>query len=64
MFNGRISLADIQLADSGARLSVSLWGRNLFNKEYLYSRNISLTTGITGSFNEPRTFGLEAKVKM
>lgn len=64
VFNGRISLADIPLADSGARLSVSLWGRNLFNKEYLYSRNISLTTGITGAFNEPRTFGLEAKVKM
>lgn len=64
VFNGRISLADIDLADSGARLSVSLWARNIFNQEYLYSRTISSTSGINGAFNEPRTFGLEAKVKM
>ena len=64
VFNGRISIADIDLAASGARLSVSLWGRNLFNEEHLYTRTISLTTGTSGAFNEPRTFGLEAKVKM
>jgi len=64
VFNGRISLADIELAGSDARLSVSLWARNLFNEEHLYTRTVSLTSGRSGSFNEPRTFGLEAKVKM
>jgi iron complex outermembrane receptor protein len=64
VFNGRISLADIELTGSGARLSLSLWGRNLFNEEHLYTRTISATTGTNGAFNEPRTFGLEGKVRM
>jgi iron complex outermembrane receptor protein len=64
VFNGRVSLADIELAGSGAKLSFSLWGRNLFNEEHLYTRSISATSGITGAFNEPRTFGLEFKVRM
>jgi iron complex outermembrane receptor protein len=62
VFNGRIGFTDIDLAGT-ATLSLSLWGRNLLNTEYLYSRNISSTNGVNGSFNEPRTFGLEAKVR-
>lgn len=62
VFNGRLAVTDIELTP-GAKLSVSLWSRNLFNSEYLYSRNISATNGVTGAFNEPRTFGLEAKVR-
>ncbi|MGZ6039283.1 MAG: TonB-dependent receptor, partial [Phenylobacterium sp.] len=62
VFNARISLANIGLASSTARLTLSLWARNLFDEQYLYTRNISLTSGISGNFNEPRTFGFEGKV--
>jgi len=62
VFNARIGFTDIELAGTG-NLSLSLWARNLLNSEYLYSRNISSTNGVNGSFNEPRTFGFEAKVR-
>ena len=61
VFNGRISLADIQLA-SGAKLAVSFWTRNLFNEQHLYTRAIS-STAIIGTFNDPRTFGFEANAR-
>ena len=64
VFNGRISIADIGLSGSDAKLSLSLWGRNLFDEEHLYTRSTSATSGIGGAFNEPRTFGLEFKVRM
>lgn len=62
VFNGRIALSDIELA-SGARLGIALWGRNLFNEEHLFTRTISLTSGTGGSFNDPRTYGIEGSVK-
>ena len=61
VFNGRISLADIQLA-SGAKLAVSFWTRNLFNEQHLYTRTIS-STAVIGAFNDPRTFGFEANAR-
>ena len=61
VFNGRLALADIELSP-GAKLTVSVWGRNLFNEEHLYSRSISATNGISGNFNDPRTFGIEIKL--
>jgi iron complex outermembrane receptor protein len=64
VFNGRLSVAQIELGGSGADLTLSLWGRNLFNEQYLYTRSISATAGVTGNFNERRTFGLEARVRM
>jgi iron complex outermembrane receptor protein len=62
VFNGRLSITDIELA-SGGRLAVSVWARNLFNEQHLYTRNISLTTGVSGAFNERRTFGVEGNVQ-
>ncbi len=62
VFNGRISAADIALSNGG-RLAISLWSRNLFNEQHLYNRTISATTGITGTYNDPRTFGVEANVR-
>ena len=62
VFNGRISLADIGLASSGGRLTVSFWVRNLFNEQHLYTRTNSLTSGITGVFNDPRTLGFQGKI--
>jgi iron complex outermembrane receptor protein len=61
VFNGRFTLGDIAL-QSGAKLAVSVWARNLFNEEHLYSRSISTTNGISGNFNDPRTFGIEIKL--
>ena len=60
--NGRISLTDIQLA-SGAKLAVSVWARNLFNEQHLFTDNIQSTVGVVGTFNDPRTFGFEANAR-
>ncbi len=79
LFNGRISLADIDVG-YGRNLTVSVWGRNLFNEQYVYRRDpsnslpgaptSSLTTGSInnvlgdyGNFNAPRTFGVDASIK-
>jgi iron complex outermembrane receptor protein len=63
VFNGRIALSDIQLASSGERLTLSLWSRNLFNEQHMYTRSYSVTSGITGVYNDPRTFGFEGKMQ-
>lgn len=78
VFNGRISLTDIQVAGTGQKLTVGLWGRNLFNTAYVYRRDPSNSlaafgAGATGSikgilgdygnFNAPRTYGIDATVK-
>jgi iron complex outermembrane receptor protein len=60
VFNGRIALGDIQVAQ-GSRLTLSLWARNLFNEQHLYTRSFSPTSGISGVFNDPRTFGFEGR---
>ena len=39
--NGRISLLDIGMAGSGAKLNISLWGRNLLNEQHVYRRDPS-----------------------
>jgi iron complex outermembrane receptor protein len=41
IFNGRIALADISMGDGGQKLTVSVWGRNLFDKAYVYRRDPS-----------------------
>jgi iron complex outermembrane receptor protein len=60
VFNGRIALGDIQVAQ-GSRLTLSLWARNLFDEQHLYTRSFSPTSGIGGVFNDPRTFGVEGR---
>lgn len=39
--NGRISLLDIGLGSGDAKLTVSAWGRNLFNEQHVYRRDPS-----------------------
>ena len=41
IFNGRISIADIGLGSGGQRVTVGVWGRNLFDKQYVYRRDPS-----------------------
>ena len=57
IFNGRISLADIGTGN-GRSLTLSLWGRNLFNEQYVFRRDPSnslpgspTTSVTTGSIN-------------
>ncbi|MEY2944110.1 MAG: hypothetical protein RLY97_2124, partial [Pseudomonadota bacterium] len=56
--NGRLSLADVQLQDSGAKATISFWVRNMFDKQYIFRRDPSnslpgapTTSVSTGSIN-------------
>ncbi|HEX7822308.1 MAG TPA: TonB-dependent receptor [Sphingobium sp.] len=58
LFNGRVSIADIGMGDGGQKLTVGVWGRNLFNTSYVYRRDPSnslpgapTTSVTTGSVN-------------
>ena len=39
--NGRISIADIGLGSGGQKLTIGLWGRNVFNEQHVYRRDPS-----------------------
>ena len=62
--NGRISLADIPLG-SFQNMTVSLWGRNLFNETHIYRRSAAnaAVLGDYANFNPPRTFGLQGEIR-
>ncbi len=62
--NGRIALADIGLGSSDAKLTLSVWSRNLFNEQHVFAKFSGPTGGVSGFFNDPRTFGIEANIKM
>ena len=58
IFNGRVALGDIRMGPNGQALTVALWGRNLFDEQYVYRRDPSNslpgspTTSVTsGSIN-------------
>ena len=58
IFNGRVALADIPMGAGGQRLTVAVWGRNLFDEQYVYRRDPSnslpgapTTSVTTGSIN-------------
>jgi iron complex outermembrane recepter protein len=57
--NGRLAVKDIQVRDD-AVLQLSLWSRNLFNEDHTFvvSSNAGIN-GLTGIFNEPRTYGVD-----
>ncbi|HKP77986.1 MAG TPA: TonB-dependent receptor, partial [Phenylobacterium sp.] len=57
--NGRLALGDIQIGDR-ATMQLSLWSRNLLNEDHTFvvSSNAGIN-GLTGIFNEPRTYGLD-----
>ncbi|HET9628052.1 MAG TPA: TonB-dependent receptor [Novosphingobium sp.] len=61
--NGRIALADLAVSDA-ARFTVAVWARNLFNEQHLFYKSASASAGVSGFFNDPRTFGLELNLKM
>lgn len=63
IFNARLALSDFELGESGAKFTFSLWARNLFNEQHLFYKSGSATAGISGFFNDPRTFGAEINIK-
>ncbi len=64
VFNGRLAVADIDLGASVAKLTVAIWARNLFNEQHLFYKSGAPRSGVQGFFNDPRTFGVEANIKM
>jgi iron complex outermembrane receptor protein len=62
--NARVALADVKLGQAGATAEFSLWARNLLDEEHLFYKSASASTGTTfGIFNDPRTFGFDARVR-
>jgi len=58
LVNARLSLDHIALP-AGA-LTVSLWGRNIFNQDYnTMAINFATLGPITQTYGEPRTYGLD-----
>ncbi len=62
--NGSIALADISTGGASSA-TLSLWGRNLFDKTFVYRVSVANrgTIGDYGNLNPPRTFGVELRVK-
>jgi len=61
--NGRLAVADIPVSDQ-AKLQLSLWARNLLNEDHTFVVSTGAGIGgLTGIFNEPRTYGLDATVE-
>lgn len=63
LVNARISLVDLPLPSSDATAELALWSRNLLDEAYLFYKSVSSTLGTYGIFNEPRTYGLEARIR-
>ena len=61
--NGRVAVADLPMSN-GARLTVAVWARNLFNEQHLFYEWASTTAGVSGFCNDPRTFAAEINIKM
>lgn len=58
LVNARLTLADIPVAE-GQTLKVSLWGKNLTDKEYRVN-TIPFGAWTSSFYGDPRTYGLEA----
>ena len=56
VINGRIALKNIEIA--GAKTEISVWGRNLTDRNYMNS-NLFLPTGTAINYMPARTYGME-----
>ena len=64
VFNARLAVAAIDLGNGGARLTVSAWARNLFDEQHVFVKSGSPQAGLSGFFNDARTFGVEGNIRM
>jgi iron complex outermembrane receptor protein len=60
--NGRLAIAQIPMRDN-AEMEVALWSRNLLDESHVFLRNTNASLGTYGIYNEPRTYGLEARMR-
>jgi len=63
VFNARIALADFALGQTGGKVTIAAWARNLFDEAHLFYKSGSAAAGVSGFFNDPRTLGGEVNVK-
>jgi iron complex outermembrane recepter protein len=62
--NGRLVLADVPIGREGTTADFSLWVRNLLEEDYIFYKSANASTGVTfGVFNDPRTLGLDVRVR-
>ena len=61
--NSRLALADIPLGGGDGKLTLAVWARNLLNSQFLFWKSGSPQGGISGFFNDFRTYGVEANVR-
>ncbi len=65
MLNGRVTLGDIAIGN-GPKIAVSLWGKNLTNTQWEVFQYALAGTGlanvVSAYYNEPRTYGVEARL--
>ncbi len=59
LLDGRLSLVDIPLGSLHGSLSVSLWGRNLTDEEWITHSIYTQDVSVSQAFGTPRTYGLE-----
>jgi iron complex outermembrane recepter protein len=63
LLNARITLGELKLGNLDGDLAVSLWGRNLTDKEYdVFNYEVTGSTTTNGMiywYGDPRTYGLE-----
>ena len=62
--NARVSLADIKLGSDDTKMTLSIWSRNLLNEQHVFYKSASARAGVSGFFNDPRTFGFDINIKM
>jgi iron complex outermembrane recepter protein len=63
LVNARLGVADISMPGSDGKLGISVWARNLLNEQHVFYKSGSARAGISGFFNEQRTFGAELKIE-
>ena len=58
VFNGRLALSGIKLGEGGQKVQLSVWGRNLFDTQYVFRRDpsnslpaVQTTTATVGSIS-------------
>ena len=58
-----LSNANVSFAPTDGKWSVSLWGRNIFDRRYDITRNFFLPTSEVALAGEPATFGIRFNIK-
>jgi iron complex outermembrane recepter protein len=61
--NTRLALPELPLNELGATAEFAMWARNLLDEEHLFYKSQSASLGSYGIFNDPRSYGIEARIR-